>query len=108
MWSYRVEHEDPGDIGGYAVHALDGHIGHVDKHSIEADRSHVIVDTGPWIHEKKVMLPAGLIERIDYEHREIYVNQTKDKIRHAPEYADEIHESPDYRGTLAGYYGRLD
>jgi hypothetical protein len=108
MWSYRVALEDPGDIGGYSVHALDGHIGRVDKHSIEEDRSSVLVDTAPWILGKKVLLPAGVIERIDNEHREVFVDLTKDQIKNAPEYSEEIHESPDYRNTLAGYYGALD
>jgi hypothetical protein len=108
MWSYRVALKDPGDIGGYSVHALDGHIGRVDKHSIEADRSCVVVDTGPWILGKKVLLPAGVISRIDNEHQVVVVDRTKDQIKNAPAYTEDVHESPDYRNTLAGYYGSLD
>ena len=108
MWSYRVAIEDPGDIAGYSVHARDGDLGQVDKHSIELGRGCVIVDTGHWIFGKKVMLPAGVIDRIDNEHEVVYVDRTMEEIKNAPEYSDDLHENPDYRGRLAGYYGNLD
>ena len=106
MWSYRVALEDPGDIGGYSVHALDGEIGKVDKHSIEAGSCCVVVDTGHW-HHHKVLLPAGVISQIDNEHRVVHIDKTMDEIRNAPEYAEHLHENPDYRGQLGGYYGSL-
>ena len=60
MWSYREDLLDPGDIGGYSIHAIDGDIGKVDKHDIETGRSYLLVSTGPWIFGKTVMLPAGV------------------------------------------------
>ena len=107
MWSYRLELEEPGDIAGYSVHAVDGDIGKVDRHSIEAGRCCLVVDTGHWIFGRKALLPAGVIERIDHEHRIVYVDRTMDQIREAPEYADEHHDDDDYRNRLAGYYGSL-
>lgn len=107
MWSYRVEFEDPGDIGGYAVNAVDGHIGKVDKHSIEAGRCCIVVDIGRWLFGKKVLLPAGVIERIDNEHEVVYVDRTKQQIQDAPEYSEGSHEDEDYRNRLSGYYGSM-
>ena len=79
IWSYSVDVTDPGDISGYAIHAIDGDIGKVDKHDAEAGSSYLLVATGPWILGKTVMLPAGVIERIDHENETVYVARTKDQ-----------------------------
>jgi len=34
------------------------------------------VDTGPWIFGKKVMLPAGVISRVDHDDEQVFVNRT--------------------------------
>ena len=52
-----------GDLTGYYVEALDGSIGKIDETSTDVNRSYLIVDTGPWIFGKKVMLPAGVVQR---------------------------------------------
>ena len=76
MWTYRADIMDPGDISGYSIHAIDGDIGKVDKHDGEAGRSYLLVATGPWIFGKTVMLPAGVIDRIDHENKTVYVGRT--------------------------------
>jgi hypothetical protein len=52
----------------------------------EIDSACLVVDTGPWILDRKVMLPAGMVERIDTDDHRMYVDRTKDQIRDAPEY----------------------
>ena len=84
------------DLTGYAVEAVDGEIGKVDQ----AGDTDLVVDTGPWIFGRKVLLPAGVVERVDHQARTVHVDRTKDQIREAPEYA----EAPDYRDRLAHYY----
>ena len=49
------------DLTGYGVEAIDGGIGKVDEATYEASSSYIVVDTGPWILGKKVLLPAGWI-----------------------------------------------
>jgi len=103
MWNYREE--TTADVSGFGVEALDGSIGKVDAVSDETDRSLIVVDTGPWIFGKKVMLPAGVIDRIDYEEHKIHVHRTKDEIKHAPEYDDSMSVDTSYRERLQAYYG---
>ena len=94
------------DVTGYKVEALDGSIGKVDEGTYEVGRSHVVVDTGPWIFGKKVMLPAGVIQRIDTADESVYVNRTKDQIKDAPEFDDSLKKDENYRRELGTYYGQ--
>lgn len=111
LWSYRDRTHlgfDPTsgrDISGFGVEALDGSIGKIDKATYEAGGSFVIVDTGPWIFGKKVMLPAGVIQRVDESDERVWVNRTKDQIKDAPEYDDTMTSDSGYRDRLGSYYG---
>jgi hypothetical protein len=105
IWTYRAGIEDPGNITGYAIQAIDGDIGKVDKHDGEAGRSHLLVATGPWILGKTVMLPAGVIDRINHEEATVHVSCTKDQIKGAPEYQPDRYDDQDYRREVGGYYG---
>lgn len=104
IWSYRTDLVDPGDISGYSIHATDGDIGKVDKHDMDAGRNYLLVATGPWIFGRTVMLPAGVVERIDHEHETVYVGVTKDRIKDAPEYRDDGGNDDAYRNDLGDYY----
>ncbi|MBT2407610.1 MULTISPECIES: PRC-barrel domain-containing protein [unclassified Streptomyces] len=107
MWVYR---ETSGrlrgvDLTGYKVEATDGSIGKVDKHSDEAGSAYIVVDTGPWIFGKEVLLPAGTVSRIDPDDEKIYVDLAKEQIKNAPEFHREKHlESSDYHTELGTYY----
>ena len=93
-------------ITGYGVEAIDGSIGNVDDATLEADSGHIVVDTGPWIFGKKVMLPGGVIKSVDNEQEKIFVNRTKDEIKNAPEFDDSLRNDETYRADLDTYYGR--
>ena len=65
LWSYRDRTElgsnvvdTHADISGFSVEAVDGSIGKVDDATYDVGSSHIVVDTGPWIFGKKVMLPG--------------------------------------------------
>ena len=66
--------------------------------------SYLIVDTGPWIFGKHVMLPAGVIDRVDPEEEKVYVSATKEQIKNAPELEDVLRTDPSYRERLGVYY----
>ncbi|GAA2514967.1 PRC-barrel domain-containing protein [Pilimelia columellifera] len=107
-WNYR---QDSGyaagslDLVGYSVEAADGSIGKIDEASAEVSSSYLVVDTGPWIFGKKVMLPAGVVTRVDAQEEKVYVTRTKDEIKDAPEYDDERRDDMTYRDKLGSYYG---
>ena len=93
------------DIAGFTVEAIDGKIGKVDEATQEAGGSYVVVDTGPWIFGKKVLLPAGVIQDVDLDTETVFVNRTKDEIKSAPEFDEKRYREEDYRNEVGGYYG---
>ena len=94
------------DVVGYAVEAIDGEIGKVDRATYDVRESRIVVDTGPWIFGRKVILPAGKIDAIDTEARTVRVAATKDQIRDAPAYDDEnLDEEEQHLRALSRYWG---
>ena len=109
VWTYRETtlgvDINKANIIDYGVEALDGSIGKVDEATYDAGSAFIVVDTGPWIFGKKVMLPAGIIKSVDHDDEKIYVNRTKDQIKDAPEFDDSLAQDEKYRGRLGSYYG---
>jgi hypothetical protein len=110
VWTYR-ETSQIGvdlakvDIRGYEVEALDGSIGKVDDATYETGTSYIVVDTGPWIFGKKVILPAGVIRGVDETDEKVIVNRTQDQIKNAPEFDESLIDDEAYRSRLGSYYG---
>jgi hypothetical protein len=92
------------DLTGYSVEATDGGIGKVDEATYETSRSYLVVDTGPWIFGKKVLLPAGVVERIDMDSETAFVNLTKDQIKDAPEFDEATYTDEEYRTRIGTHY----
>ena len=87
------------------MEATDDSVGKVDSATYETDYSYLVVETGPWILGRKVLLPAGVIERIDREEQEIHVDLTKEEIKGSPEFdPEQHHDASGYREIIAEYY----
>ncbi|MBA2263037.1 MAG: PRC-barrel domain containing protein [Chloroflexi bacterium] len=105
IYTYPEQSWSSLDLSGFSVEATDGGIGSVDESTHEMGTGSIVVDTGPWIFGKKVMLPAGVISRIDENDHRIWVNLTKDQIQNAPEFNETRHNDPVYRDEVGSYYG---
>jgi len=105
MWAYRKPTWESSDLTGFEVEAVDGGIGKIDEASREAGAGYIVVDTGPWIFGKKVMLPAGVIRDIDFDSEKVFVDRAKDEIKNAPEFNKDMYRDTTYRDELGGYYG---
>ncbi len=105
LWDYRDGEAIGDDSVGYSVEASDGGIGKVDEASTVVGSSYIVVDTGPWIFGKKVMLPAGLIGRVDRETKTVYVNKYKGEIKDSPEFDETQYQESAYQDELGMYYG---
>ena len=106
IWTFKGVAEPTVDLTGFKVEAVDGGIGKVDEATMETGGSFIVVDTGPWIFGKKVMLPAGVIRNIDLDTETVFVDRTKDEIKNAPEFDEKLYHDESYRNELGGYYAR--
>ncbi len=105
-WNYRENAGlgDGSDIVGYRVETTDGHIGKIDEASTIVGDSYLVVDTGPWIFGKKVLLPAGTVNHVDDAGKRVYVDRTKEQIKNSPEYDPDTVRGEVYRNKISGYY----
>ena len=105
IWTFETQpNVKPADLVGYKVEAVDGSIGKIDRASADAGSSSIVVDTGPWIFGKKVMLPAGIVDRVDLDEEKVYVSRTKDEIKNSPEFDENMYRDESYRSQLGSYY----
>lgn len=107
IWSYRdgvLENPSRVDLVGYSVEAVDGTIGTVHEATHDVAGSYIVVNTDSWLLGKKVMLPAGTIDRIDLDDETVYVGRSKETIENAPA-PEERGVAPDSR-LVGDYYNR--
>ncbi|GAA4287550.1 PRC-barrel domain-containing protein [Georgenia daeguensis] len=110
-WTFRNEvggMREGASLVGFKVHATDGDIGKVDEATLDVGASRIVVDTGPWIFGRKVLLPAGTVQRVDWDDESVYVDLTKGQIKDSPE-LDEGADLTDagYRDRVGGYYSGI-
>ena len=105
LWTYTDTSISQRNLAGFSVEALDGSIGKVDNATYDVGQSFIVVDTGPWIFGKKVMLPAGVIRDVDLDTETVFVNREKEQIKNAPEFDEKLYRDSKYRDELGGYYG---
>ena len=105
IWTYSAaEPIEDLDLTGFTVEATDGEVGQVTEASNELGASWLVVDTGPWILGKKVLLPAGVITEVDPAERKIHVDRTRDEIKAAPEHDPSGYRDQEYRLAIADHY----
>jgi PRC-barrel domain protein len=107
LWTYREDVAVPADLEGFEVDGRDGKVGKIDEATNEVGGSFLVVDTGPWIFGRKVMIPASRIDRIDLDNRKVLVDLTKDQIKSSPEYDPDTFGKSEYRERVGSYYGSM-
>ena|SRR5438067_7413454 len=106
LWEWRQDVAlDPGQLVGFGVEAQDGSIGKIDEVTSDVGASYVVINTGPWIFGKKVLIPASMIDRVDYDTETAYVMAMKEQIKNAPEFDESTYRDPSYRDRVGEYYG---
>ncbi|MBE9079981.1 DUF2382 domain-containing protein [Romeria aff. gracilis LEGE 07310] len=99
------------NIDDYSVYTRDNDkVGSVEDGLFEDGTGrfrYLVVDTGPWIFGKKVLLPIGLAN-FDYDNQRIHVEGlTKQQIEELPEYKTDMMVDHDYEERLRGTYRTL-
>ena len=102
LWTYNEDLKQITDLNGFDVVALDGDIGEVDDATYDVGSSYIVVDTGPWIFGKKVLIAASALVRADLDERKVYLRLTKDQIKASPELSDSMTDAD--RDRVGTYY----
>ncbi|MEO8453369.1 MAG: PRC-barrel domain-containing protein [Gemmatimonadota bacterium] len=97
------------DVIGHHIQATDGEIGHVEDFIIDDDTwaiRYLIIDTRNWWPGKKVLVSPQWIDRVSWKDSTVYVNLTRETIKHAPEYTEQSLLTRDYESGLHRHYDR--
>jgi hypothetical protein len=79
----------------------------VDEATYDVGASYLVVDIGPWIFGKKVLLPASVIQRVDLDDKKVWVRLTKNQIKSAPGFDEKTYVSKECRDQIGTYYGTM-
>lgn len=105
LWNVRPGLTREGHtVVGFGLHTIDGDIGKIAYATRDVDVAHIVVETGPSILGKRVILPAGTVERIDWEGRKVFVDLTRDQIKHALQLEEAIGLELALQEELGSYY----
>src|SRR4051812_3252541 len=105
LWNFREDvGHDRADLDGMTVEAVDGGVGSVKDVINDIDGAYLLVDPGPPILGKTVLVPAGLVTAIDVDSESVRVDRVKDEIKGAPEFEAGLGKDPAYREALTRHY----
>ena len=111
VWQYRESMRFAArnvDLSGFEVVGRDGaSIGTVDKASNDVKVNYIVVDAGDWLSGRQVILPAYTVERVDAQAGKVFIAQTRDDIRDAPESNPKKLRGARFEDALTGYYHGL-
>lgn len=90
---------------GFMVQAADGTLGKVLAASSKLHGSYlVVVAQEAGIGGRTVMLPAGVVERVDRRARVIVVQCSRERIMNAPRFENDRYQDAAYRAEVGRYY----
>jgi hypothetical protein len=95
-------------IHGFKISALDGLIGHVDDVLFDDDTwlvRWVVVRTGGWLDNRKVLLPTLCLGHIDTEQKEFSVLLDKEQVKDSPNVDTDKSVSRQMETNVYDYYG---
>lgn len=92
---------------GYEILALDGEIGKVDDFFFDDKEwtiRYLVVDTGPWIFGRKVLISPVALGRPDWIGEKFPVNLTRDQVKDSPEIDTDPPISKQQQQAMLDYY----
>ena len=106
IWTFRGQTLRGRSLNGFDVDAKDGRLGRVERTASEPTGSYLVVDAGTMAPlGGRILLPAGLIDRVDVDDERVHLRATRDEIRAAPAYDWRVPLEQHHRDAFATYYG---
>jgi hypothetical protein len=85
------DHPSRDDLVGFHVESLGGPTGRIDAATRDASERYLVVRTGRWPVQHRVIVPAGAINCIDRRGRTLWVERDRDDIRNGPAFDEARH-----------------
>lgn len=96
------------DLEGFTVNAVDGYIGKVKDFYFD-DRAwkirHLVAETGIWLKNRRVLLPAVSIKCVDRESKTLTVDLSMNQVKNGPGLDKNLAISPQTEIDYLSYYG---
>ncbi|MFH8384563.1 PRC-barrel domain containing protein [Kitasatospora sp. NPDC018058] len=88
LWEYRPGSHPAADLSlvGYEVHATDGPLGRIEQDAGD----HLMVDASSWVPGTRVLVPAGLVARIDHLDLAVHLDCPRARLSSAPPAAEDL------------------
>jgi hypothetical protein len=96
------------DLNGFTIGASDGDIGTVKEcyfDDVTFTVRYVVVDTGDWLSERKVLLSPISLRAMDWEHKRITAALTKAQVEKSPDIDTDKPVSRQHEVAYYSYYG---
>ncbi len=96
------------DLKQYAVHAIDGDIGHVRDFYFDDSQwtvRYLILDTSEWLMGHQVLISPYSFGKPDWNKQSLPVNITREQVKKSPSIDTDKPVSRQHEGEFLGYYG---
>ena len=100
---YRLE-----KLIGMSINASDGELGKVKDIYFDDHRwavRYLVVDTGGWLDDRKVLISPFSVQKIDWDQRGIHVHLTRQQVKDSPSVNTDKPVSRQHEMEFLGYYG---
>jgi hypothetical protein len=67
---------------------------------------YLIISTRNWWPGKKVLVSPQWIDRVSWSERKVFINLTRETIKHSPDYTDDSLLTREYEDRLHRHYNR--
>jgi len=96
-------------VSGYHIQALDGEVGHVEDFIIDDETwaiRYLMVNTHNFWPGRNVLISPQWTESVSWGDSKVFVNLSRETIKHSPQYTEEFLLTRDYETELHQYYHR--
>lgn len=108
---YKAHLRCIGELGGYALEAKEGEIGHVEDFVAEIDDDgwpvrYLVVNVGKFLAGHRVLLSTEWVDRLSWEGKSVGVDLTREAVENAPPFDPSQPVNRSVEERLYDFYGR--
>jgi uncharacterized protein DUF2795 len=108
VWNFRDEALARIDLRGFDVRARDGAIGQVVEGMEGGAGGYLVIDPGVAMPlGRQLLVPAGLVEKVDVENKRVVVRAERKQIENAPEFDSRQPLGDPPRSVFGNYFHQL-